>query len=185
MNAFDHTSTIDSRSCDSRIFLISSDQSSRHSTIFLAMLQMLHEFSSLWLAFVRFEDDFEILLKNFLLTSKVYFDSSHDWESFFFQTQKTNSSCVTCSRNRTHIDRSAHQTNSIASSSHRSCLNSTVIDSFADVWALFADSCICESSRVFELDSWERDVSSTLIIFDESSFDFWDKWDWIDQLRWI
>jgi hypothetical protein len=185
MNAFDHTSTIDSRSCDSRISLISSDQSFRHSTIFLAMLQMLHKLSSLWLTFVRFEDDFEILLKDLLLTTKVYFDSSHDWESSFFQTQITNSSCVTRSKNRTHIDRSAHQTNSVVSSLHRSFLSSAIIDSSADVWKLFTDSCICESSRVFELDSWERDVSSTLITFDELSSDFWDKWDWIDQLRWI
>ncbi len=146
---------------------------------------MLHELPSLWLAFVRFEDDFEILLEDLLLTSKIFFDLSHDWESSFFQTQMTNSSCVTRSRNRTHIDRFAHQTNSIVSSSHRSFLNSTVIDSFADVWALSADSCICESSRVFELDSWRRDVSSTLITSDESSSHFWDKWDWIDQLRWI
>jgi hypothetical protein len=185
MSAFDHTSTIDSRFFDSRIFLILSDQSSRHLTIFLAMLQMLHELLFLWLAFVRFVNDFGILLKNLLLTSKICSDSSHDWESSFYQTQMTNSSCVTRSRNRTHIDRFAHQTNSVASSSHKSSFNSTIIDSSADVWALSASLYICESSRVFELDSSTRDVSSELIIFDESSSDFWDKWDWIDQLKWV
>jgi hypothetical protein len=108
MSAFDHTSTIDSRSCDSRIFSISSDQSSRHSTICLAMLQMLHELLSLWLAFVRFEDDFGILLEDFLLTSKIFSDSFHDWESSLFQTQMTNSSFATNSKNRMRIDHSAH-----------------------------------------------------------------------------
>jgi hypothetical protein len=164
MSAFNHTNTIDSRSCDSKISLISFDQSSRHSTIFFAMLQMLHELLSLWLTFVRFKDDFEILLEDFLLTSKIFSDSSHDWELSFFRTQMTNSSCVTRSKNRTHIDRSAHQTNSIVSSSHKSSFSSTVINSFVDVYKLSANLCICESFRVFELDSSTRDVFSKLII---------------------
>jgi hypothetical protein len=107
MSAFCHISTIDSRVFDSRISLILFlDQLSRHSTIFLAKLQMLHELLSLWLTFVRFEDDFEILLEDFLLTSKIFFDSSRDWESSHYQTQMTNSSCATNWENRTHIDRS-------------------------------------------------------------------------------
>jgi hypothetical protein len=175
MSAFDHISTIDSRSCDSRIFLILSDQSSSLLRIFLAKLQMLHALFFLWLMLAWFEDDFEILLKDFLLTSRICSDSFHDWESSFFQTQMTNSSCVARSRNRTHIDRFAHQTNTVVLSSHRSSFNSTVIDLFADVWKLFTDFCICKSSRVFELDSSKRDVSSTLIIFDESSSDFRNK----------
>ncbi len=84
MSAFDHINTIDSRSCDSRISLISFDQSSFSLKIFLAKLQMLHELFSLWLMFERFENDFEIFLKNLLLTSRICSDSFHDWESFFF-----------------------------------------------------------------------------------------------------
>jgi hypothetical protein len=134
MSAFDHISTIDSRFFDSRVSLILFlDQSSRHSMIFLAMLQILYELFSLWLTFVRFVNDFEIFLKDLLLTSKIFFDSSHDWESSFFQTQMTNSSFATNSKNRMRIDHFAHQTNSIASFSYKSFFNSTIIDSFVDV----------------------------------------------------
>jgi hypothetical protein len=144
------------------------------------MLQMLHELLSLWLTFVRFVNDFEILLKNFLLTSKIFSDSSRDWESFFYQTQMTNSSFATNSENRMRIDRFAHQTNSIVLSSHKSFLNSIIIDSSVDVWMLVADFYICEQSRVFEFDSSTRDVFLKLIIFDESFSDFWNKSNWID-----
>ncbi len=183
MNASSHINTIDSRIFDSKVSLILFfDQSSFHQKIFLAKLQMLHVLFCLWLTFVRFVNDFDILLKDFLLRLKICFDSSHDWESSFCRSQMTNSSFATNSKNRTHIDLSAHRTNSIASSSHRFSLNSTIIDSIADVWALSADLCIFESSRVFKLDSWRRDVSSMSIIFDESFFDFWDKSNLIDQL---
>jgi hypothetical protein len=85
MNAFCHISTIDSRIFDSRISLILFlDQLSRHLTIFLAMLQMLHELLSLWLTLESFVNDFEILLEDFLLTSRIFSDSSHDWESSFY-----------------------------------------------------------------------------------------------------
>jgi hypothetical protein len=77
------------------------------------------------------------------LTLKIFFDSSHDWESFFFQTQVINSLFATNSKNRMRIDRFAYQTNAVVSSSHKSFLSSAIIDSFADVWALSADSCIC------------------------------------------
>jgi hypothetical protein len=183
MSAFCHISTIDSWVFDSKVSLIFFlDQLSRYSTIFFAMLQMLHELFSLWLAFKRFVNDFEILLKDLLLTSKIFFDSSRDWESFFYQTQMTNSSCATNWENRTHIDRSERQTNSVVLSLHRSSLSSTIIDSFVDVWMLVADLYICEQSRVFEFDSSTRNVSLELIIFDESFSDFWDKSNWIDQL---
>ncbi len=127
-----------SRSCcsrifDSRIFLIFFDQSSSHSKIFLAMLQMFHESLSLWLVLVRFVNDFGILLKDFLLTLKICSDSSRDWESLFYQTQMTNSSFATNSKNRMRINRSAHQTNSVVLSSHRFSFSSAIIDSFADV----------------------------------------------------
>jgi hypothetical protein len=143
---------------------------------------MLHESLSLWLMFVRFANDFEILLKNLLLTSKIFSDSSRDWESSFYQTQMTNSSCATNWENRTHIDRFERQINSVVLSSHRFSFNSTIINSFVDVWMLVAESYICEQSRVFEFDSSTRDVSLKLIIFDESFSDFWDKSNWIDQL---
>jgi hypothetical protein len=135
---------------------------------------------SLWLVFARFADDFKILLEYLLLTSKIFSDSSRDSEFSFYQTQMTNSSRVTRSRNRTHIDLFKRQTNSIVSFSHKSFLSSTIIDLFADVWVLFTDFYTCERSRVFEYDSSKRDIYLKLIIFDESFSDFWDKSNWID-----
>jgi hypothetical protein len=146
------------------------------------MLQMLYVSLSLWLMLAWFVNDFEILLEYFLLTSKIFSDSSRDSELSFYQTQMTNSSCVMRSRNRTHIDLLVRQTNSIVSSSHKSSFSSTIIDSSADVWMLFADSYTCERSRVFECDSSKRDVFLKLISSDESFSDFWDKSNWIDQL---
>jgi hypothetical protein len=167
--------TCDSRIFDSRISLILFDQSSSHLRFCSAMWQMLHVLLSLWLALKRFEDDFEILSEYFLLTLKIFSDSSRDSELFLYQTQMTNSSCAANSKNRTHIDFSERQINSIVLFSHKSSFNSTVIDSIVDVWALFTDSYTCESSRIFEYDSSKRDVSSKLIIFDESFSDLWDK----------
>jgi hypothetical protein len=123
----------------------------------------------------RFEDDFEILSEYFLLTSKIFSDLSRDSNSSFYQTQMTNSSCAANSENHTHIDSSQRQINSIVLSLHKSFFSSTVIDSTVDVWALFADFFTCESSRVFEYDSSRRDVSSKLIISDESFSDLWKK----------
>jgi hypothetical protein len=143
--------------------------------VFSCKVEMLHVLLSLWLTFERFEDDFEILLEYFLLTSKIFFDSFRDLEMSLYQTQMTNSSCAANSKNRTHIDSSERQINSVVLSSHRSSFSSTVIDSIVDVWTLFANFYTCESSQVFEYDSSRRDVFSKLIIFDESSSDFWDK----------
>jgi hypothetical protein len=73
MSAFDHISTINFRIFDSRVSLILFlDQSSSRLRFFLTKLQMLHELLSLWLMLARFEDDFGILLKDFLLTSKIF-----------------------------------------------------------------------------------------------------------------
>jgi acyl-CoA synthetase (AMP-forming)/AMP-acid ligase II len=138
--------------------------------------------SFLWLVFQRFKDNFEIFLKYYLLTSKIFSDSSRDLELFFYQTQMTNSSCATYSENRTHIDFSVRQTNSIVLSSHKFFHNSTIIDLIFDDWTLFEDLCICESSRVFELDSLKQNAFLKLIVSDKSFSNFWDKWDWIDQL---
>jgi hypothetical protein len=96
-----------------------------------------------------------------------------------------NSSFTTSSKNRMRIDRSAHQINLIDLSSHKSSFNSTIIDSFVDVWMLVANLYTCEQSRVFKFNSSTRDVSLKLIIFDESFSDFWDKSNWIDQLTLI
>ncbi len=173
----------DSRVFDSRIFLILFlDQCSSHSTFFLAMWRMLYASLFLWLMLVRFADDFEILLEDSWLRLTIFLDSFHDWRSSLYRSQMTNSSFATSSKNCVHSDLSERRTNSIVLFSHKSSFNSTIIDSFVDVWALFADFCICESSLAFEFDSWVRDVSLMLIIFDRSISDLWDKEDWIDQL---